>query len=171
MPAHAAACIKPALAFSAVCLDSARLTLACHDCNMRHVSPWHGGSCDQNAATFRASHQALPSSPLFLSVRAASAAALLCPLGFTSLCSCSDDEIKTELNARGYGAVLDMDEDLALDMLFSQLIEQLIQEEKMVTLRPGPHHACLMPEQSASRQHHSRMRMGLLPTSLLQALS
>ena len=62
---------------------------------------------------------------------------LWCPLRLTICCSCSDDEIKTELNARGYGAVLDMDEDVALDMLFTQLVDQLIQEEKMVDLPPG----------------------------------
>ena len=34
-----------------------------------------------------------------------------------------------------------MDEDLALDMLFTQLVDQLVQEEKMVDLPLGPTHA------------------------------
>ena len=96
-----------------------------------------------------------------------------CQPGLTGFWSCRDDEIKTELNARGYGAVLDMDEDLALDMLFTQLVDQRIQEEKMVGHCSGPRNACLTHEQSASCQEswlHVSTIAVRARTSLMQRL-
>ena len=51
-----------------------------------------------------------------------------------SICvrSCSEDEIKQELNARGYVNVLDMNPDVAFELLFTKLSGELAQEDMEV---------------------------------------
>ena len=47
---------------------------------------------------------------------------------------CSEDEIKQELNARGYDDVLGMDVDIALEALFTEISTEMHEQVKRVRL-------------------------------------
>lgn len=52
--------------------------------------------------------------------RSASTSAAHCLTAAYPLCSCSENEIKGKLNARGYANVLSMDPDIAFELFFTR---------------------------------------------------
>ena len=82
-------------------------------------------------------------------------------LSLTRTCWCSEDEIKQELNARGYDDVLGMDVDIALEALFTEMSAEMFEQARRVRL-------CSQPQQISSvscmqGRHHQHCILGYLP--------